>query len=289
MARDKIANPVLRTVYEYFIITVAIEILVAGIYFFVFPNHFSFGGVSGFASVFSVLTGLHATTFANIVNCFLLVLGFIFLGREVGIRTVYATLVMSVTLSLLEKYVPMPSPITDQPLLELVFAVMLPAFASAILFDISASSGGSDIIAMILRKYTSINIGTALLIVDAAAVVLAFFVFGPSVGLFSLLGLVSKSLGIDSITESINRCKCFTVVCDNPEPLCDYIIKNLHRGATVYEARGAYSNMPKTVIMTTMKPYQAIQLRNFIRSADPSAFIQISNSSEIIGQGFTPI
>lgn len=289
MAVRKIKNPILKTLAEYAIITLAIEIIVVGIYFFKFPNNFAFGGVSGFSPVFSALTGLTATRFANIVNCALLVLGFIFLGRSVGTRTVFATVVMSLSLSFLEAHMPMSAPLTTEPLLELIFAIICPAIGSAILFDISASSGGTDIIAMILRKYTSINIGTALLLVDSAAVIMAFFVFGPSTGLYSILGLVGKSIGIDSITETMNRCKCFTVVCDDPDKICDYIIKNLHRGATVYEARGAYSNQPKTVIMTTMKPHQAIQLRNFIRSAAPTAFIQISNSSEIIGKGFLPI
>ena len=180
----------------------------------------------------------------------------------------------------------MTAPLTQEPLLELIFAIICPAIGSAILFNISASSGGTDIIAMILRKYTSINIGTALLLVDIASVVMAFYVFGPSTGLYSILGLVGKSLGIDSIIESINRCKCFTVICDNPEPICDFIIHTLHRSATTYQAQGAFSHQPKTVVMADMKPSQAIALRNYIRRNDPTAFIQITNSSEIVGKGF---
>ncbi len=280
------APAVMKTVREYALITASILVMAVGTYFFKFPNHFSFGGVSGFSTVVSAMTGITATTFNNIANYALLLVGFLFLGKSVGTRTVYATVVMSVALVLLERLVPMNAPLTDEPLLELVFAVACPAIGSAILFNISASSGGTDIIAMILRKYTSIHIGTALLIVDAAAVVMSFFVFGPATGLYSLLGLIGKSLGIDSVIESMNRSKCFTIVCDNPEHICAFIIHELNRSATVYQAQGAFSHHPKTVVMTTMKPHQAIRLRNYIRENEQGAFIQITNSSEIIGKGF---
>lgn len=270
---------------EYLTITAAVMIMSIGIYFFKFPNHFAFGGVSGLATVLSAMTGMTASTFTNIANYALLVVGFIFLGRSVGTKTVYATVVMSASLALLERSVPLDGPLTEEPLLELIFAIACPAVGSAMLFNIQASSGGTDIIAMILKKHTSIQIGTALLFVDLASVILSFFVFGPSTGLYSVLGLVGKSLGIDTLIESMNLSKCFTIICDEPDEICSFIIKDLRRSATVYKAEGAFTHQPKTVILADMKPSQAVQLRNFIKQTQKGVFMQITNSSEIIGRG----
>lgn len=282
----EIRNPYIKKLAEYATITVSIWVMVIGIYFFKFPNHFAFGGVTGLSTVISAMTGISASDFTFVVNNVLLVLGFIFLGTSVGLKTVYASLLMSFSLSALERLCPIYAPLTSEPLLELIFAIMAPGIGSALLFEVDASSGGTDIIAMILKKHTSMNIGTALLVVDIASVMLAFYVFGPATGLFSLLGLLAKSLVIDNVIESLNLCKCFNIVCDDPDPICDYIIKDLNRSATVYKAEGAYTHRDKTVIMTTMKRSQAIKLRNFIRQVEPTAFMLISNSSEIIGKGF---
>lgn len=282
----KIKNPVLRVAAEYGLITVSMLIMTVGVYFFKFPNHFAFGGVTGYSALIEAVTPWSASLFTNVVNNLLLVAGFIFLGKSVGFKTVYATIVMSVGLAALQEWCPMSAPLTDQPILELVFAIFLPALSSAVLFNINASGGGTDIIAMILKKHTSLNIGTALLVVDVASVVLAFFVFGPETGLFSVLGLIAKALVIDQVIENMNLCKCFTIVCDDPEPITEYIIKTIKRTATVYKAEGAFSHRMKTVILVTMNRHQAVMLRNFIRITEPTAFIMISNSSEIIGKGF---
>lgn len=278
-------SPRQMIIKEYLTITAAVMIMSIGIYFFKFPNHFAFGGVSGLATVLSAMTGMTASTFTNIANFALLVVGFIFLGRSVGTKTVYATVVMSASLALLERSVPLDGPLTEEPLLELIFAIACPAVGSAMLFNIQASSGGTDIIAMILKKHTSIQIGTALLFVDLASVILSFFVFGPSTGLYSVLGLVGKSLGIDTLIESMNLSKCFTIICDEPDEICSFIIKDLRRSATVYKAEGAFTHQPKTVILADMKPSQAVQLRNFIKQTQKGVFMQITNSSEIIGRG----
>lgn len=274
------------TVKEYMIITGSIWIMVIGVYFFKFPNHFAFGGITGFSTVVSEVTPWSASDFTAVVNTALLILGFLFLGKDFGVKTVYASMLMSVSLTCLERFFPMSAPMTDQPLLELLFAIFLPAAGTAILFNIGASSGGTDIIAMILKKHTSLNIGTVLMLVDLAAVASSFFVFGPETGLFSTAGLAAKSFVIDDVIENINLCKCFTIICDNPDPICDYIIHTLNRSATVYRAQGAFTHHEKTVIMTTMKRSQALKLRCHIRTVEPTAFMLISNSSEIIGKGF---
>ncbi|MEG0688551.1 MAG: YitT family protein [Hungatella sp.] len=279
-------NPVMKTVWEYGLITLSIWVMVVGIYFFKFPNHFAFGGVTGLAIVVSAVTHWSATQFTFIMNMALLVVGFLFIGKQFGIKTVYASVLMSVSLSLLDKCTFLTLPMTQEPLLELIFAILFPAVGSAVLFNIGASSGGTDIIAMILKKYSSFNIGTVLLLVDLLSVILAFVVFGPTTGLFSALGLLAKSLLIDGVIENINLCKCFNIICDNPDPICDYIINTLKRSATVYHAEGAFSHHEKTVVLTTMTRSQALKLRNYIRSIEPTAFILISNSSEIIGKGF---
>lgn len=260
--------------------------MVVGVYFFKFPNHFAFGGVTGFSTVVSAVTRWSAGNFTFAANMVLLVIGFIFVGRQFGIKTVYASILMSVSLSVLEKLYPMDRPLTSEPVLELIFAIFLPAVGSAILFNIGASSGGTDIIALVLKKYTSFNIGTALFLADLFAVGSSFFIFGPTTGLFSSLGLMAKSLMVDGVIENINLCKCFNIVCDDPVPICDYIINGLNRSATIYEAQGAFTHHKKSVIMTTMKRSQAVRLRNYIRNVEPTAFMMVTNSSEIIGKGF---
>ena len=200
----QIKNPYMRTFAEYALITASMMLMAAGTYFFKFPNNFSFGGVAGLSTVVSALTSWSASDFTSIANIVLLFFGFAFLGRDFGFKTVYATLVMSAGLWIFERLYPLTHTITQQPLLELLFAIFLPGIGSAVLFNIGASSGGTDIIAMILKKHTSLNIGTVLMLVDVAAVVSSFFVFGPETGLFSLVGLAAKSVVIDDVIESIN-------------------------------------------------------------------------------------
>ena len=275
-----------RTIIDYALITAASLILVVGVYFFKFPNHFSFGGVTGMAVVLSAVTPFTAGTLNFVINMLLLVFGFIFLGKSFGIKTVYVSILTSVGLSVLEKMYPMSKPLTNEPVLELIFAIVLPAVSSAILFNIGASGGGTDILAMILKKYTPVNIGTALFLVDLLITVAACFIFDAQTGLCSLCGLLAKSLVIDSAIENINLCKYFTIVCDDPEPICDFIHQELKRSATIFKAEGTYTHRQKYVILTVMKRSQAVQLRNFIKMNQPMAFMMITNSSEIIGKGF---
>lgn len=281
---DKIS--LIKNIKEYVIITISIILMVIGVYFFKFPNNFSFGGVTGYSTIIGRLTSISATRFTLITNVILLMIGLIVLGKGFAFKTIYASTIFLLGLEILEKYIHISSPITNQPLLELIFAILIPGITSAILFDLGASSGGTDIIAMIFKKYTNFNIGILLLAVDCIAVIMSFFVFGATTGLFSSLGLLAKTLVIDDAIEIMNMRKYFTIVCENPEPICNYIIHELNRSATVYDARGAYQQRRKTIVLATMNRMQAIKLRNFIRLTDPKAFMIITKSSEIIGKGF---
>lgn len=276
----------LSTAQEYAVLTIATLIMVVGIYVFKFPNNFSFGGVTGIAVILAKVTSFTPGTWTFLINMALLVLGFVMLGKSFGIKTVYVSVLMSVSLSAMEKLFPMSHPLTSQPVLELIFAIFLPAFASAILFNVGASGGGTDILAMVLKKYTTFNIGTALFIVDLLITVSACFLFDPQTGLFSFTGLMAKSLVIDGVIENINLCKYFTIICDDPVPICDFITKNLNRSATIFRAEGTYTHSEKTIILTVMKRSQAVMLRNYIHLNVPGAFMMITNSSEIIGKGF---
>ena len=271
---------------EYTALTLATCVMNIGIYVFKFPNNFSFGGVSGLSVVLSSAFGVSASGCNLVINMLLILLGFLFLGRTFGIKTVYVSVLSSVGLSLMERFFPMNAPVTDQPMLELIFAILLPALASAVLFNMDASGGGTDILAMILKKYSSVDIGVGLFVVDLAVTVSAFFVFGIETGLYSCCGLMAKSLVIDNVIESINLCKYFTIVTEHPEPICYFIHHNLNRSATIFRAEGSYTHAEKEIILTVMNRYQAVQLRNFIRRTEPEAFMMICNSSEIVGKGF---
>jgi len=276
-------------VESYLLMTLGILITSVGTYFFKFPNNFSTGGVSGLSLILGrVIPSAFFTPsiFMFIINMLLLVVGFIFLGRSFAFSTVYCSTLLSVVMTIMEKLWPISAPLTTQPFLELCFAVLLPAFGSAILFHLGASSGGTDIIAMILRKYTSMNIGTALMAADSLITIAALVCFGVETGLYCILGLLLKSTLVDYVGDSFRTKKCFQIITSNPKPIVDYIVRTLHRGATLEDVHGAYSNQKMTMIVTVLNRSQAMVLRKYVHQADPHAFMIITASTEIVGKGF---
>lgn len=268
------------------LLTISTLIMAVGIYFFKFANNFTFGGITGIAVLVAKFLPVSSSDFSFVVNILLLIIGWIVLGKSFAEKTAYSTILLSVSLSLLERIYPMSHPLTNEPLLELIFAILLPALGSAILFNIGASSGGTDVIAMILKKYTSVDIGKGLMISDLIFTLAGFLVFNVKTGLYSLLGLIMRSALIDNFIESFNRSKYFHVVTSNATCICDFIQNDLQRGATIVNATGAFTGDDKYIILTVLSPSQAVKLRNFIKEHDPKAFLLVSNTSEIIGKGF---
>lgn len=268
------------------LLTISTLIMAVGIYFFKFANNFTFGGITGIAVLVAKFLPISASDFSFVMNILLLVIGWIILGKSFAAKTAYSTILLSVSLSFLERVYPMSHPLTNEPLLELIFAILLPALGSAILFNIGASSGGTDVIAMILKKYTSVDIEKGLMISDLIFTLAGFFVFNVKTGLYSLLGLIMRSALIDNFIESFNRSKYFHVVTSNATCICDFIQNELNRGATIVNATGAFTGDDKYIILTVLSPSQAVKLRNFIKENDPKAFLLVSNTSEIIGKGF---
>ena len=268
------------------LLTISTLIMAVGIYFFKFANNFTFGGITGIAVLVAKFLPISASDFSFVLNILLLIIGWIVLGKSFAEKTAYSTILLSVSLSLLERIYPMSHPLTNEPLLELIFAILLPALGSAILFNIGASSGGTDVIAMILKKYTSVDIGKGLMISDLIFTLAGFLVFNVKTGLYSLFGLIMRSALIDNFIESFNRSKYFHVVTSNATCICDFIQNDLQRGATIVNATGAFTGDDKYIILTVLSPSQAVKLRNFIKEQDPKAFLLVSNTSEIIGKGF---
>ncbi len=277
----------LAAVREYAMLTLGTFLVAAGVYFFKFPNQFNTGGVTGLAVILNaVIPAVSASTFASAINIAFLVLGFVALDRSFGVRTVYCSVLFSALLSGLEWLCPLSAPLTDQKTLELFFAVILPSLGSAILFNLQSSTGGTDILAMILKRFSSMDIGMALLYVDVLIAASTLYFVGMEAGLYSILGLVLKSVVVDSVIESLNRRKSFIAVTSCPEEVCDFITHKLNRSATFWEAQGAYSHEAKWVVLAALSRSQAVALRVYLKSADPHAFILVTNSSEIFGKGF---
>ncbi|WP_348633682.1 YitT family protein [Flavonifractor sp. AGMB03687] len=276
-----------RLIKEFLLMTFATVMISVGVYCFKFPNNFSMGGVSGLSILLGkVLPVLSASSYNTIINVLFLILGFIMLDKGFGFRTVYCSLLSAGLIQVFSWVWPLTEPLTDQLMLELFFAVILPALGAAILFNIDASSGGTDIAAMILKKYTGLDVGTALLISDVAIAAAALFVFDATAGLCSLLGLALKSVLVDSAIESLNRRKAFFVITSDPEHVCDYVTHTLVRGATIWTAQGAYTHDIHHVVLTVLSRGQAVALRRHLKEVDPHAFMIVANSSEIFGKGF---
>lgn len=275
---------------DFFWLNIGTFLIAVGLHFFKFPSHLNTGGISGLALVLTALwPSSSPATFMFIVNNILLLAGYVIFGKSFGFKTTYSSIMLSVMIWVLEQIYPMTAPLTQLPLLELMFGVLLPGFGAGIIFNINASNGGSDIIGMILKKFTALNIGTALGIVDLFIVLLSIPFFSAQIVLLNILGLFIKAFVTDLVIEGIRLHKYFTIITTKPELICHFINHQLNSSATITEAKGAFSGENRSLIFTVMRRSKALRLQKFLHENDPEAFLFITNTSEIIGKGFRGI
>lgn len=281
---------ILKYVRYFAFLNLGILMMSVGIYFFKSTNGFATGGVSGISILLAKLfPAVSQATYMLIINVILLILGVIILGKKCGALTFYCSLMMSAENWLFEYFIDLQGPITEYTLLELVYAVGLTGIGAAIIFKCNASSGGTDIVALILKKYTHMNVGEALLISDLVIAASTIFIYGIEVGLFSLLGLFAKVFVVDDLLDSMNMCKSFTIITTKAKEIDEFILKEMHHGATVHNASGAYSGEDKQIIITVCKRTEALKLRRKVKEIDPHSFIIITKTSEIMGKGFRDV
>lgn len=282
------------TILYWVILNTGTLLLAAGVYFFKAPNNFATGGVSGISIILSryitpinefTQKYLQQTEIMWIINFILLIFGFIFLGKGCTLKTVYCSLVYTCEMELM-RLIPIQLPLTNQMFLEFVLAMLLTGVGSAIIFNCKASSGGTDIVALIIKKYTKIDTGKALLLTDFLIAGSTFFIFGVQTGLFSLLGLFTKAFLVDGIIESIGKSKYVTIITPNPAIIQEYILQGMHRGYTAFKAQGGFTGEEKTVILVVCKRGEALKLKQKITAADPLSFVIITDANEIMGKGF---
>ncbi|PKZ16717.1 YitT family protein [Anaerococcus octavius] len=271
---------------RYLMMSFAAILMAFGTHFFKYPNSFVIGGVEGMsiiASTFVPFTRAEITLFINVV---LLIIGYFALGKHFALRTGYVAILNSLTALGLDYIAPLTGPLTNNNLLELIFTLLISAFGSAILFNLAASSGGTDIIAMIIKKYSSLEVGKALLCVDGIFTIASIWIFDIEIGLLSILGLLLKGIFVDVIIQSLNTDKLFIIITTKPDEVGAFIRDDLNRSATVMNGVGLYKGIHRFVFLLVLSPKEAPLFKRYIKGVDPSAFITIINTSKIIGKGF---
>lgn len=277
----------MKKLFSFIIINIGILLVAAGILFFKIPNNFATGGVAGMSIVINkLLPALSVGLVMLILNIILLIIGLLFAGFEFEIKTIYSTLVLSIVVWIMEKVYPIKKPLTGDPMLELLLAILLLAAGSALLFYQNASGGGTDIIAKIINQKTHWHIGKTVLIVDFLVSFSALLVFGLKIGFYSILGVIIKGFLIDAVIQGLHSSKQIIIISTKPDEIKRFIIKELGRGVTIFNAIGGNTNNEKQVLNSIMGNKEAIRLHKYINEVDDKAFVIVDNVSEIYGKGF---
>lgn len=276
-----------KNLIDYIVITIGLIFVAVGVHFFLVPHNLAVGGISGLAMVVNhYLPFLSIGVIMLIGNVIFFIIGFIFIGKGFGVRTIYSSLMLSGIIALFEKIMPVTEPISSDMLVNLVFGILISALGMAIVFNKGASTGGTDIPAKILNKYFHIDIGKALLIIDFIVTAMAVFAFGATTGMYALLGVLINGTLVDYIIDGLNITKRVEIISRESEKIRGFILTDLQRSATIYRAVGAYDLMERDVIITVMGKKEFIRLRDFIKITDPKAFIITHNVHEVLGEGF---
>lgn len=274
-----------KKIREYSLITFGVIIAAISLEYFFFPNDIAAGGVSGIALVLNSLLGLNISVTVFVLNILLFGLAFWLIGSSFGGKSIYATIMLSVVMWIIETFFA-PFAITDNYMLATIFGSALLAMGSAIIFHQDASTGGTSIIAKILNKFLHIGIGQGLLISDFIVALMAIYAFGVEKGLFGLLSTILIGVLIDRFIDGFNPCKQVFIVTGKERLIVDFITKDIDRGCTILNSKGGYTGADNSIIYTVLNRNQFITLKQFISQNNPEAFITVNEAAEVVGLGF---
>ncbi|WP_040213301.1 YitT family protein [Clostridium polynesiense] len=271
---------------DYLIITLGIILVAFSVEYFFIPNDLAAGGVTGFAIVINYyFPFLNTSILVLIMNLILFIVAFIFIGGNFGAKTIYAAFGLSLSLWIIESFLN-PIAITKDLMLAAIFGTFISAIGMAMVFNANASTGGTDILAKILNKFFDVDIGKSLLAVDFIVTLLATVTFGVDVGLYALLSVMINGFTIDRIIDGFNSVKEVIIISAYWEEISQYIIVNLERGCTIFEGKGGFTKKDTSMIYTVVGRGEFIKLKKYIKEKDPKAFLTISESYEVLGEGF---
>ena len=271
------------------VITVGSLLTALGINLFLAPNKIAAGGVSGIAIILHYLTKVPIGATMLTINVILFIMAFLILGRSFGLKSIYATVILSVFVDGLAQIIPNSWAVQDL-LLAVLFGDFLTGIGIAMVLSRDASTGGTDIIAMILTKFTGIDVGKTLLFVDFLVTLFAAISFGKIIGMYSLLAVIVNTTTIDYVLEGISTSFKVIVITIKGKKIAERIIKELNRGVTILEVTGAYTGEKRDMLWIILKrPREMIKLRNIIKEEDPTAFMTVSHIREVLGKGFRRI
>ena len=269
-------------------INAGIVLLAIGLYFLLLPSNLVVGGVSGFAIVMNYyLPDIPVGGIMLALNGILFILGFIFLGKEFGGYTIYAAIALSLAIMVLEKLVPMDGPLVEDVLLNLLYGIIISGSGMAVIFYQNASTGGTDIIAKIISKYTGTDIGKALLMSDFIIIVMAGYTFGLRLGMYALMGNIINSFVIDNIIAGFNKKLSITINSAKYEEVNDFILREVNRGTTLYYGEGGYSKEQRVIIQSVVSKKEYLKINQYLKNLDPDAFMTLNFVSEVHGKGFS--
>ena len=268
-------------------LTFSTLLIAFGTYFFKFTNNFTFGGITGLAVLIAKTGLISAGDFNFIASMILLIIGMFILGKKFAATTAYCSILLSVSLSVLERLFPMHSPFTDEPMLELCFAIALPALGSAILFNIGSSSGGTDIIAAIIHKYRDVTLGRMIMACDVIIITSCYFIFNDwRRVIFGFVTLFVIGIVLDYIVNGARQSVQFFIFSKDYEKIADRITKETHRGVTVLDGIGWYSKRNVKVLVVLAYKRQSVEIFRLVKDIDPNAFISQSSVIGVYGEGF---
>ena len=261
------------------ILTVAVAIIAAAVYFFLVPSHASVSSISGLGIVLSNFVPLPLSAITMILNVVLLLIGFVTCGKEFGIKTVYTSIMLPLFLGLFEVVFPKAGSMTDSQELDVLCYILVVSVGLSILFNRNASSGGLDIVAKIMNKYLHIELGRAMSLSGMCVALSAALVYDKKTVVVSVLGTYFNGIILDHFIFDQNRKRRVCIITGKEEELRQFIIQDLHSGATVYEAIGAYNLEKHNEIITIVDKSEYQKLMKFINEIDPKAFITVYNVS----------
>ena len=273
-----------HNIKEFLLITVGTGIVAVAVFFFMLPSHVAVGSASALALVLSNLIPLPVSAITFILNAGLLIIGFLLIGPEFGIKTVYTSLLMPVYLRIFELIFPDFQSISGEPMLDVICYILVVGIGLSMLFSSNASSGGLDIVAKLMNKFLRMDLGTAMSLSGMLVALSSALVYDPKTVVLSLLGTYFGGMIVDHFIFGLNLKRRVCIISHKPDELVDFILHTIHSGATIYDAIGAYDGTTRREIVAIVDKHEYRLLMDYIRRNDPKAFLTVYSVNEICYQ-----